>query len=102
MVKARKMDAIANAGGNAFFDYQVPSAWHSMLKKGFYSAGALAFRTRGLLMLLDPRIQRQRCATTASFWTRCRPIALTHSIEDVEFFFGSKNRPPTLDGVIAA
>jgi len=52
------MDAIAAAGGNAFFDYQVPSAVIT-LKQGF---GRLirSLKDRGVLMLLDPRIQRQR------------------------------------------
>ena len=57
VVKAR-MDAIEAAGGKPFFDLQVPAAVIA-LKQGF---GRLirSLSDRGLLMLLDPRIQRQR------------------------------------------
>ena len=85
VVKAR-MDAIANAGGNAFFDYQVPSAVIT-LKQGF---GRLvrSLKDRGVLMLLDPRIQRQRYGRI--FLDSLPPYRLTHSIEDVEAFFAVK------------
>jgi len=84
VVKAR-MDAIANAGGNAFFDYQVPSAVIT-LKQGF---GRLvrSLQDRGVLMLLDPRIQRQRYGRI--FLDSLPPYRLTHSIEDVEAFFAA-------------
>ena len=82
VVKAR-MDAIAAAGGNAFFDYQVPSAVIT-LKQGF---GRLvrSLKDRGVLMLLDPRIQRQRYGRI--FLDSLPPYRLTQSIEDVEAFF---------------
>jgi ATP-dependent DNA helicase DinG len=82
VVKAR-MDAITAAGGNAFFDYQVPSAVIT-LKQGF---GRLvrSLRDRGVLMLLDPRIQRQRYGRI--FLDSLPPYRLTQSIEDVEAFF---------------
>jgi ATP-dependent DNA helicase DinG len=82
VVKAR-MDAIAAAGGNAFFDYQVPSAVIT-LKQGF---GRLirSLQDRGVLMLLDPRIQRQRYGRI--FLDSLPPYRLTQSIEDVEAFF---------------
>jgi len=81
VVKAR-MDAIANAGGNAFFDYQVPSAVIT-LKQGF---GRLirSLKDRGVLMLLDPRIQRQRYGR---IFLDSLPYRVTQSIEDVEAFF---------------
>ncbi len=84
VVKAR-MDAIASAGGNAFFDYQVPSAVIT-LKQGF---GRLvrSLKDRGVLMLLDPRIQRQRYGRI--FLDSLPPYRLTQSIEDVEAFFAS-------------
>ncbi len=84
VVKAR-MDAIAAAGGNAFFDYQVPSAVIT-LKQGF---GRLirSLKDRGVLMLLDPRIQRQRYGRI--FLDSLPPYRLTQSIEDVEAFFAS-------------
>ncbi len=52
------MEAIEALGGKPFFDYQVPNAVIT-LKQGF---GRLirSLNDRGVLMLLDPRIQRQR------------------------------------------
>ena len=84
VVKAR-MDAITTAGGSAFFDYQVPSAVIT-LKQGF---GRLvrSLKDRGVLMLLDPRIQRQRYGRI--FLDSLPPYRLTQSIEDVEVFFAS-------------
>ncbi|MGB0122215.1 MAG: helicase C-terminal domain-containing protein, partial [Silvibacterium sp.] len=57
VVQAR-MRAIEESGGSPFFEYQVPSAVIT-LKQGF---GRLirSLEDRGVLMLLDPRIQRQR------------------------------------------
>jgi ATP-dependent DNA helicase DinG len=88
VVKAR-MDAISNAGGNPFFDYQVPSAVIT-LKQGF---GRLirSLEDRGVLMLLDPRIQRARYGRI--FRDSLPPYRLTQSIEDVEAFFAAS--PPT-------
>jgi ATP-dependent DNA helicase DinG len=82
IVKAR-MGAIAAAGGNAFFDYQVPSAVIT-LKQGF---GRLirSLKDRGVLMLLDPRIQRQRYGRI--YLDSLPPYRQTQSIEDVETFF---------------
>jgi ATP-dependent DNA helicase DinG len=82
VVKAR-MDAINASGGNAFFDYQVPSAVIT-LKQGF---GRLirSLKDRGVLMLLDPRIQRQRYGRI--FLDSLPPYRQTQSIEDVEAFF---------------
>ena len=86
VVKAR-MDAITEAGGNAFFDYQVPSAVIT-LKQGF---GRLvrSLKDRGVLMLLDPRIQRQRYGRI--FLDSLPPYRLTQSIEDVQNFFASNS-----------
>jgi len=85
VVKAR-MDAIANAGGNPFFDYQVPAAVIT-LKQGF---GRLirSLKDRGVLMLLDPRIQRQRYGRI--FLDSLPPYRVTQSIEDVEAFFAAE------------
>jgi ATP-dependent DNA helicase DinG len=84
VVKAR-MDAITASGGSAFFDYQVPSAVIT-LKQGF---GRLvrSLKDRGVLMLLDPRIQRQRYGRI--FLDSLPPYRVTQSIEDVEAFFAS-------------
>jgi ATP-dependent DNA helicase DinG len=84
IVKAR-MDAIAGGGGNAFFAYQVPSAVIT-LKQGF---GRLirSLKDRGVLMLLDPRIQRQRYGRI--FLDSLPPYRQTQSIADVEAFFAT-------------
>jgi ATP-dependent DNA helicase DinG len=86
VVKAR-MDAIAAAGGNAFFDYQVPSAVIT-LKQGFRRL-VRSLSDRGVLMLLDPRIQRQRYGRI--FLHSLPPYRVTQSIEDVEAFFAGTN-----------
>ncbi|CAN5544641.1 ATP-dependent DNA helicase [soil metagenome] len=84
IVKAR-MDAIETLGGKPFFDYQVPNAVIT-LKQGF---GRLirGLSDRGVLMLLDPRIQRQRYGKI--FLDSLPPYRLTHDIADVEQFFAS-------------
>ncbi len=82
IVKAR-MEAIEAAGGKPFFDLQIPSAVIT-LKQGF---GRLirSLDDRGVLMLLDPRIQRQRYGKI--FLDSLPPYRMTQSIEDVERFF---------------
>ncbi len=82
VVKAR-MEAIETAGGKPFFDLQVPSAVIA-LKQGF---GRLirSLTDRGLLVLLDPRIERQRYGKI--FLESLPPYRLTHAIEEVESFF---------------
>jgi ATP-dependent DNA helicase DinG len=82
VVKAR-MEAIEAAGGKPFFDLQIPSAVIT-LKQGF---GRLirSLSDRGVLMLLDPRIQRQRYGRI--FLESLPPYRITQSIEDVEAFF---------------
>ncbi len=83
VVKAR-MDAIEADGGKPFFDYQVPAAVIT-LKQGF---GRLirSLDDRGVLMLLDPRIQRQRYGKI--FLDSLPPYRITQEITDVEKFFG--------------
>src|SRR5205085_7511609 len=57
-VVAARIEAINDAGGNAFYEYQVPSAVIS-LKQGF---GRLirSVKDRGLLVLLDNRVLKQQ------------------------------------------
>jgi ATP-dependent DNA helicase DinG len=85
VVQAR-MRAIEEAGGKPFFDYQVPSAVLT-LKQGF---GRLirSLEDRGVLVLLDPRITRQRYGQT--FLASLPPYRITATITDVEKFFGAE------------
>jgi ATP-dependent DNA helicase DinG len=82
IMKART-DAITSAGGNAFTDLQIPQAVIA-LKQGF---GRLirSLTDRGVLMLLDPRIQRQRYGRI--FLESLPPYRLTQEITEVEHFF---------------
>ncbi|MDR3791763.1 MAG: ATP-dependent DNA helicase [Terracidiphilus sp.] len=82
VVQAR-MKAIEEAGGKPFIDYQVPEAVLT-LKQGF---GRLirSLEDRGVLVLLDPRIQRQRYGKI--FLSSLPPYRVTQTISDVEEFF---------------
>ena len=84
VVQAR-MKAIEEAGGKPFFDYQVPAAVLT-LKQGF---GRLirSLEDRGVLVLLDPRIRRQRYGQT--FLASLPPYRITATITDVEEFFSA-------------
>jgi ATP-dependent DNA helicase DinG len=82
VVQAR-MRAIEEAGGSPFFEYQIPSAVIT-LKQGF---GRLirSLEDRGVLMLLDPRLERQRYGRI--FLESLPPYRITQNIGDVEAFF---------------
>jgi ATP-dependent DNA helicase DinG len=82
VVEAR-MRAIEEAGGKPFFDYQIPNAVIT-LKQGF---GRLirSLDDRGVLMLLDPRVRRQRYGRI--FLESLPPYRRTEEISDVEKFF---------------
>jgi len=82
VVQAR-MRAIEAEGRSPFFEYQVPSAVIT-LKQGF---GRLirSLEDRGVLMLLDPRLQRQRYGRV--FIDSLPPYRVTQNIADVEAFF---------------
>jgi ATP-dependent DNA helicase DinG len=84
VVQAR-MKAIEEAGGKPFFDYQVPEAVLT-LKQGF---GRLirSLEDRGVLVLLDPRIRRQRYGQT--FLQSLPPYRMTTDITEVQKFFGT-------------
>ncbi len=85
VVQAR-MKAIEEDGGKPFFDYQVPEAVLT-LKQGF---GRLirSLEDRGVLVLLDPRIRRQRYGQT--FLQSLPPYRMTTELSDVVRFFGLK------------
>jgi len=87
VVQAR-MKAIEEDGGKPFFDYQVPSAVLT-LKQGF---GRLirSLEDRGVLVMLDPRIQRQRYGKI--FLDSLPDYRRTSTISDVEEFFTQKQK----------
>ena len=82
-VVSARMRAVAASGANPFFDYQVPAAVIT-LKQGF---GRLirSLEDRGVLVLLDPRIERQRYGKV--FLESLPPYRLTRDIGEVENFF---------------
>jgi ATP-dependent DNA helicase DinG len=83
-VVAARVKAIDAGGGNAFFDYQVPSAVIT-LKQGF---GRLirSLHDRGLLCLLDNRILKKQYGRT--FIESLPKYKRTTDIKVVEEFFG--------------
>jgi ATP-dependent DNA helicase DinG len=84
-VVAARMRAIEAEGRSPFFEYQVPSAVIT-LKQGF---GRLirSLDDRGVLVLLDPRIYRQRYGKV--FLESLPPYRVTQDIGDVEAFFAN-------------
>ncbi len=83
-VVAARVRAVDEDGGNAFFQYQVPSAVIT-LKQGF---GRLirSLHDRGLLCLLDNRILKKQYGRV--FLESLPPYRQTTDIADIEHFFG--------------
>lgn len=83
-VIAARMKAIEADGGNPFAEYQLPGAVLT-LKQGF---GRLvrSLNDRGVLVLLDPRLQRQRYGRV--FLESLPPYRVTQRLSDVQEFFG--------------
>ncbi len=84
-VVAARVKAIDEDGGNAFYDYQVPSAVIS-LKQGF---GRLirSLHDRGLLCLLDNRVLKKQYGRV--FLDSLPKYSRTTDVEAVERFFGT-------------
>ena len=82
-VIAARLDAIREAGGNPFYEYQVPQAALS-LKQGF---GRLirSQTDRGVLVLLDNRITRLKYGQI--FFDSLPAYSLTGNLQDVQKFF---------------
>jgi ATP-dependent DNA helicase DinG len=89
IVQAR-MRAIEEEGGSPFFEYQVPQAVIT-LKQGF---GRLirSLEDRGVLMLLDARILKQRYGRI--FLESLPRYRMTQEIRDVEDFFSADQPHP--------
>ena len=83
-VVAARIQAVNETGGNAFYEYQVPAAVIA-LKQGF---GRLirSIKDRGLLVLLDNRILKQRYGKV--FVESLPAYKKTRDLTDVEQFFG--------------
>jgi ATP-dependent DNA helicase DinG len=85
-VVAARVAAIAADGGNAFMEYQVPGAVIT-LKQGF---GRLirSLKDRGLLVLLDNRIDKQRYGRI--FLESLPNYSRAQGYSDIEDFFGQQ------------
>jgi ATP-dependent DNA helicase DinG len=82
-VVSARIENIRRAGGNPFYDYQIPQAAIA-LKQGF---GRLirSRSDRGVLVLLDHRITKQRYGQV--FFDSLPDYGFTTRLEDVERFF---------------
>ncbi len=89
-VVAARMRAIESEGRSPFFEYQVPQAVIT-LKQGF---GRLirSLDDRGVLVLLDPRLQRQRYGKV--FLDSLPAYRITHDIAMVDEFFHLPAKKP--------
>ncbi len=88
-VVAARVKAIDSGGGNAFYEYQVPSAVIT-LKQGF---GRLirSLHDRGLLALLDNRILKKQYGKV--FVESLPRYGRTTDLRKVEAFFGAEENP---------
>jgi ATP-dependent DNA helicase DinG len=82
-VLVARLDALREAGGNPFTDWQIPAAVIA-LKQG---AGRLIrdVHDRGVLVLCDPRLTSR--AYGKLFLTSLPPLPRTRALADVERFF---------------
>jgi ATP-dependent DNA helicase DinG len=87
-VVAARVAAITANGGNAFMEYQVPGAVIA-LKQGF---GRLirSLHDRGVLVLLDNRIQRQRYGRV--FLESLPKYGMANGLDELERFFQGQKR----------
>ncbi|HET8943006.1 MAG TPA: ATP-dependent DNA helicase [Rudaea sp.] len=85
-----RLNSLREAGGNPFFEWQVPTAAIA-LKQG---AGRLIrdINDRGVLMLCDPRLTTR--AYGKVFMRSLPPLPITRVLADVQKFFGAHSLPP--------
>jgi ATP-dependent DNA helicase DinG len=83
-VLVARLDALREAGGNPFADWQIPAAVIA-LKQG---AGRLIrdVNDRGVLVLCDPRLSTRNYGKL--FLASLPPLPRTRAIDDVQRFFG--------------
>ena len=83
-VLVARLDALRDAGGNPFIDWQIPAAVIA-LKQG---AGRLIrdINDRGVLVLCDPRLTSRNYGKL--FLASLPPLPRTRALADVERFFG--------------
>ncbi|MEO5699188.1 MAG: ATP-dependent DNA helicase, partial [Casimicrobiaceae bacterium] len=91
---AARLEHLRAAGGNPFFDYQLPQAVIS-LKQG---AGRLirSETDRGVLMLCDPRLVDKPYG--GRIWKSLPPMRRTRELADVEAFFAPAAEPASTPG----
>lgn len=90
-----RLESLRQRGADAFRDHQLPQAVIA-LKQG---VGRLIrdFNDRGVLMLCDPRLSTKSYGRV--FFASLPPMTRTHSLADVELFFGQEGvADPTLPG----
>jgi ATP-dependent DNA helicase DinG len=89
-VVAARIRCLNEAGGNAFYEYQIPEAV-ILLKQGF--GRLIRSRTdRGILALLDKRVLTKRYGRT--FLQSIPSAPLTHNQEDLRDFFSDCDSLP--------
>ncbi len=93
-----RLAAVREAGGNPFFDWQIPAAVIA-LKQG---AGRLIrdVRDRGVLVLCDPRLTSR--AWGKLFLRSLPPLPVTRELDEVRRFFDTAPRTDTPDAEAGA
>jgi ATP-dependent DNA helicase DinG len=83
-ITSARIEAINEAGGNAFADYQIPLAILALLQ----GLGRLIRhrQDRGVLAVLDPRLRTM--AYGRRFLQSLPPAPITHDVDAIERFFG--------------